>query len=56
MKNVDIHVNGNTLTVTVDLSKNFGPSNSGKTQIVATTEGNAKITDNISMGLNVYKK
>ena len=56
MKNVEIKVNENILTVTVDLSKNFGPSNSGKTQIVASSEGNTKITDNISMGLNVYKK
>ena len=31
MKNVELKVNGNTLTITVDLTKEFGPSSSGKT-------------------------
>ena len=39
MKNVDMKVEGNILTIKVDLSKEYGPSSSGKTIIVASTEG-----------------
>lgn len=50
-------VNGNILTITVDLSKEFGPSSSGKTIIIASTEGNARIPEREEMvGLNVYRK
>lgn len=58
MKNVEIQVEGNILTVRVDLTKEYGPSSSGKTIIVASTEGNADIpdTDGIKIGLNIYKK
>ncbi len=40
MKNVQMTVDGSILTIQVDLSKEFGPSSSGKTIIVASTEGN----------------
>jgi hypothetical protein len=40
MKNVEMKVEGNVLTIKVDLSKEFGPSSSGKTIIIASTEGN----------------
>ncbi|MGE5706835.1 MAG: hypothetical protein ACM3YO_00745 [Bacteroidota bacterium] len=58
MKNVDMAVQGDTLIIKVDLSKDFGPSSSGKTVIIASTEGNIAIPDNeeIKIGLNVYKK
>ncbi len=58
MKNVEMTVKGNTLTITVDLTKEFGPSSSGKTIIIASTEGNASIPgrEEIKVGLNVYKK
>lgn len=51
-------VAGNILTIKVDLTKDFGPSSSGKTIIIASTEGNqsAPDTDNVKVGLNVYKK
>ena len=39
MKNVEMTLDGNTLTIKVDLSKEFGPSSSGRTIIVASTEG-----------------
>lgn len=57
MKNADVKVEGKKLTITVDLSKNQGPSNSGKTIIIATSSGNKQIegTDAI-MGLNIYTK
>lgn len=56
MQNVETKLNGNILTVTVDLSKTFGPSKSGKTVIVATSSGNVTIAPGVQMGLNVYKK
>lgn len=58
MKNVDMAVQGDTLIIKVDLSKDYGPSSSGKTVIIASTEGNIAIPDNeeIKIGLNVYKK
>jgi hypothetical protein len=57
MKNVEYSVSGDTLTITVDLSKEFGPSASGKTVIIATTEGNVRLADRTEfVGLNVYRK
>ena len=57
MKNVDVQVKGNILTMTVDLSKTFGPSQSGKTEIIASTEGNVSVPDREEkIGLNVYRK
>lgn len=51
-------VDGNTLTIKVDLSKEFGPSSSGKTIIIASTEGNVVIPshEDAKVGLNVYRK
>lgn len=57
MKNVEMTVEGTMLTIKVDLSKEFGPSSSGKTIIVATTEGNVTIPDRQEkVGLNIYRK
>lgn len=57
MKNVEMKLNGNKLTIVVDLTKDFGPSKSGKTQIIATTAGNISIPDreDVKIGLNIYK-
>ncbi len=58
MKNVELKVEHGKLVITVDLSKELGPSASGKSVIIATTEGNVDvpgITD-IKIGLNVYRK
>ena len=57
MKNVEMTVEGTILTIKVDLSKEFGPSASGKTIIVASTEGNITVpTRQEKIGLNVYRK
>jgi hypothetical protein len=58
MKNVEMTVQGNILTIKVDLSKEYGPSSSGKTIIIASTEGNVSVPDRqeVKVGLNVYKK
>ena len=57
MKNVQLAVTGNILTITVDLTKEFGPSSSGKTIIIASTEGNIAVPErDEKIGLNVYRK
>ena len=58
MKNVDMSVNGNTLTIKVDLSKDFGETKSGKSISIASTDGNVSIpgNDEIKIGVNVYRK
>jgi hypothetical protein len=58
MKNVELKIEGNILKIEVDLSREFGPSASGKTIIIATTEGNVSIpgAEDKKIGLNVYRK
>ncbi len=58
MKNVEMTLDGDILTIKVDLSKEFGPSSSGKTIIIASTEGNQSVPgkEDAKIGLNVYKK
>ncbi len=58
MKNVEMTQEEDILTIKVDLSKEFGPSSSGKTIIIASTEGNQPIPDkeNIKIGLNIFRK
>jgi len=40
MKNVEMTVSGNILTIKVDLTKEFRPVRLGQTIIIASTEGN----------------
>ena len=58
MKNCEMKLTGNILTITVDISKDFGKSSSGKSVIIASTEGNVTIPEknDIKIGLNIYKK
>jgi hypothetical protein len=57
MKNVQINVEGKKLVIVVDLDQEFGPSSSGKSITVASTEGNVAVPGHqeIKIGLNVYK-
>lgn len=56
MKNVSFERKGDKLIVTIDTSKTFGPSSSGKTLLVGTTEGNVDVPglENGKIGINVY--
>jgi len=54
MKNVRTELKGTQLVITVDLAKDFGPSASGKTIIIASTCGNVSVGD-VKVGLNVYR-
>ena len=57
MKNVEMTVEGETLIIKIDLTKDFGPSKSGKTIIVASTAGNVPIPErDEKIGLNVYRQ
>ncbi len=53
-----MNLEGDILTIKVDITKEFGPSSSGKTIIIASTEGNISTPgrEEIKVGLNVYKK
>lgn len=55
-KNISAHVDGSILTLTIDLSKDFGASKTGRSTIIATSSGNVGIpgTD-AKIGLNIYK-
>jgi hypothetical protein len=57
MKNVKLNVTGNKLTIEVDLDQDFGPSSSGKSITIATTEGNVAVPgqEEVKIGLNIYK-
>jgi hypothetical protein len=47
---------GENLIIKIDLSKDFGPSKSGKTIIVPSTLGNVPIPErDEKIGLNVYR-
>ena len=58
MKNIKISVKGHALTIEVDLTKDFGLSRSGKTTVIASTEGTVKLDGEkgIIIGVNVNKK
>ena len=58
MKNIEMKTEGNILTIQVDLNQRFGKSSSGKSTIVASTEGNQSVPghEEIKIGLNVYTK
>lgn len=52
-------VDGNILTITVDLSQDNGPSSSGKTIMIGSSMGNKPVSrsfPDVRVGVNVYKK
>lgn len=60
MQNVTIEEKSGKIVITIDASKEFGLSKSGKTTIVASTQGNQPFATQkhgqVVIGLNVYKK
>ena len=56
MKNIEMQIDGDILTVKIDLSQRHGKSASGKNEIIASTEGNQSLPnlDAVRIGLNVY--
>jgi hypothetical protein len=61
MTNVETEVKGKKLVITVDLTKDFGRSTSGKTIKVASTQGFKTIAANgvsamVNLNVNRYPK
>jgi hypothetical protein len=59
MKNVKMSVDGDILTIKVDLTEENGPSSSGKTMMIGSSMGNKPVSrkfPDIRVGVNVYKK
>lgn len=59
MRNCNMTVKGDVLTITVNLKESFGPSASGKSIAIASTDGNQAVPGfeaaGFKIGLNVYK-
>lgn len=56
MKNVKTTIEGSKLLIEVDLAQPGEVSKSGKSIVIASTEGNMPLgQDDIKIGLNVYK-
>lgn len=59
MENIQIDTKGSTLVITIDASQDLGQSKSGKTRLVATTQGNKQVLVGgraIFLGINAYTK
>ena len=59
MQNVKVEMQGTTLVLTIDTTVDMGLSKSGKTRLVASTQGNKKLEvggREVFIGLNVYTK
>ncbi len=55
--NIDVQVEGDIVKLTIDITKDFGLSSTGKSVIIASSRGNQPIEGTyILFGLNVYKK
>lgn len=57
MENVEMQLNGSVLVIMVDLSQTLGVSQSGKSEIIASTGGNVSVPghEEVKVGLNVYR-
>lgn len=58
-KNVETKISDKgILTITVDLNKDYGPTKSGKSIAIGTSEGNSSLPapwEHVKIGVNVYK-
>lgn len=54
-RNITAKIEGDTLTLTINLKTDLGESKSGKTRMVATTNGNAPLPDGSKLGLNLFR-
>lgn len=55
-KNVEMRMEDNILIVEIDMTMEYGRSKSGKTIVIASTEGNTNTPDgDAKIGINVYK-
>lgn len=57
MKNVETSLSGDILTIRINTKSFQGPSKSGKTMVVASTEGNVSVPGlppGLKLGVNCY--
>lgn len=57
MRNMKLKANGSILTIEIDTKQRLGQSKEGKSEIVATSNGNAVIDVNgqlVRLGLNMF--
>jgi hypothetical protein len=53
---VNITTTDTKVIITLDITKDFGPSKgTGKTIIVASTLGNVRLSNGVTLGLNCYR-
>ena len=57
MENVNIKLENNKAIIEIDLTKELGPSASGKSVVIATTRGNVPIpgAETYKLGVNCYR-
>lgn len=58
MKNLDMKLNGNITTISLNIGNEFGMFSSGKSLIIASAVSNVSIPemDEIKIGLNTYRR
>jgi hypothetical protein len=59
MENVKVTTRGTTLVIEIDATADLGPSKSGKSRLVASTQGNHKLNvggRELFIGINAYTK
>lgn len=57
MTNVIVSVSGDVMHIQVNLKESAGVSKSGKSELIASSEGNYTVpgTNGVKVGLNVYE-
>jgi hypothetical protein len=59
MENVKVTTKGSIITIEIDSAVDLGPSKSGKSRLVASSQGNHKIAvagRELFIGINAYTK
>ncbi len=55
-QNITATIEGDKLTLVIDLGTTIGVSKSGKSIVIATTSGNQTLPGGAVIGVNVYRK
>lgn len=60
MENISTKIVGTKLVIEIDTTADLGPSKSGKTRMVASTQGNKTVTGaqggDLVIGVNAYRR
>lgn len=52
---VQVTVTDSKVIITLDCTTDYGPSKSGKTIQIASTLGNVRLSNGVTLGLNAYR-